>query len=238
MNTVQIRLFFQYLLLPAIVLWAFSVSAQDTKKNSDQIYGFDPLLYNGRVYYFYPQPGTGGSQYLFDSFDESGSITVRGVTYTNLALNYDIYNQQFILKFKNAIGSNTLIQVSFAWLEKASLGGSNFEVVTDANSSKRLYQVIGNGREKIMIYRSKELLIDNLKSSRIHYFSEGKKDMFLMTNDQLISFKNNRALVKAFDISRQSFIKNYIRKQRINVRTASDLSITDLINYCNTLSAS
>ena len=59
-----------------------------------------------------------------------------------------------------------------------------------------------------------------------------------MTNDQLISFKNNRALVKAFDISRQSFIKNYIRKQRINVRTASDLSITDLINYCNTLSAS
>ena len=82
MNTVQIRLFFQYLLLPAIVLWAFSVSAQDTKKNSDQIYGFDPLLYNGRVYYFYPQPGTGGSQYLFDSFDESGSITIRGVTYT------------------------------------------------------------------------------------------------------------------------------------------------------------
>lgn len=236
MHTVQLRFPFRYFLLPVIVLWACSVSAQVTKKNSDQIYGFDPLLYNGRVYYFYPKPGTLGSPYLFDSFDESGSITVRGITFTNLALNYDIYNQKLVLKYVNAIGSTTLIEISFATLEKANLGGSNFEVVTDANSANRLYQVIGNGIEKIMVYRSKELLIDNLKSNKNHYFSQGSKDMFLMTNGHLISFRNNRSFVKAFNISRQSFIKTYIRSQRIKVKTASDQSMTELINYCNTLS--
>ena len=238
MHTVQFRFLFRYFLIPMIVLWAFSASAQVTKKNSDQIYGFDPLLYNGRVYYFYPKPGTLGSQYLFNTFDEGGSITVRGVTFTNLVLNYDIYNQKLVLKYINAIGSNTLIEISFATLEKASLGGSNFEVVTDANSSSRLYQLIGNGNEKIMIYRSKELLMDNMKSNRNRYFSKGSKEMFLMTNDRLISFRNNRSFVKAFNISRQSFIKTYIHSQRINIKKASDQSMTGLINYCNTLSGS
>jgi hypothetical protein len=222
----------------AMSLGTFVISAQAQDQNPDQVYGYDPLLYNGKVYSFYPVRGTGGTQYLFDTFDSLGSITVRGVTYTNLTLNYDIYNQLLILKYKNAIGSQSLVEISYAWLEKVYLWGSNFETFTEHNLDKCLYQVIGKGDEKIMYYLSKELLIDNLKSSKNHYFSSGRKEMFLNRDGQLISFKNNNSFLKAFNLSDQTFIKAYLRSQKINVKTASDIIMTDLINYCNRLSGS
>lgn len=217
---------------------SLSAFSQTSAGNNDPIYGYDPLLYNGRLYYFYPQPGTEGTQYLFDSFDNMGSITVRGVTYTNLTLNFDIYNQLLILKYKNAIGSPSLIEISFGWLEQASIWGSNFETFTEPNSTKRLYQVIGSGDKKIMYYQNKELLIDNLKSSKNHYFSSGKKEMYVKTNGQLTPYKNSSSFVKSFSANNQSVIKSYLRTHKINVKTATDIIMADLITYCNSLPGS
>ena len=41
-------------------------------------------------------------------------------------LNYDIYNQQLILKYKNNIGAANLIIISDAWLESFSFKGHKF----------------------------------------------------------------------------------------------------------------
>jgi len=238
MFSIRNKLLPLFLLLLLTAVSSLNAFAQITSVNHDPVYGFDHLLYNGKVYSYYPVPGTKGIQYLFDTFDSLGSITVRGVTYTNLSLNYDIYNQLLILKYKNAIGSQSMIEISYAWLEKASLWGINFETFTKPNSAKRLYQVIGNGDNRILYYRSKELLIDNFKSTKNHYFSSGRKEMYVMTNGIFISFNNNKGFVKAFNQSNQSFIKAYLHKYDINVKTASDISMTDLITYCNRLPGS
>jgi len=223
-------------ILAFILLFCTLLSfSQVIKESHDPVYGFDPLLYNGRVYQFYVAPGTGGTQYLFDKFDTLGSLTLRGVTYNNLTLNYDIYNQLIILKYKNTVGSYSLIEISQAWLEKSSMSGCNFENVTNVSSGKSIYQVIGNGADKIMYYRNKELLIDNLGGSMNHYFSDTRKQMFVLTNNQLKPFKKRKDFIKAFSPSRQALIKTYIRKHNINLKTASDFNMTDLINYCNTL---
>lgn len=216
----------------------FTAYAQVSTKNQDPVYGFDQLLYNGKVYYYYPLPGTAGTQYLFDTFDSLGSITVRGVTFNNINLNYDIYNQHLILKYKNDIGSQSLIEISYAWLEKASFHGSDFITLTRPNSTKRLYQVIGSGPEKILYYRSKELLVDNMKSTKNHYFTSGRKDMYVMTGGTLLLFKSNRDYIKSFNQSRQPLIKTYLHKNKINVKSASDMIMTDLINYCNRIPVS
>lgn len=231
-------LFSRFLCILSLVMVSISAFAQTPSGDNDPVYGYDPLLYNGRVYTFYAQPGTEGTQYLFDSFDKAGSITVRGVTYTNITLNFDIYNQLLIMKYKNTIGSTSLIEISFGWLEQASMWGCDFEFFAEANSTKRLYQVIGSGNEKIMYYRSKELLIDNLKSSKNHYFSSGKKEMYVKSGGLLTPFRNNASFVKSFGVSNQSLIKSYLHTHKINVKTASDIVMADLITYCNSLSGS
>jgi len=214
---------------------AFSMTAiaQKPSDNNDPVYGYDPLLYNGRVYYFYPLPGTGGTQYLYGEFDTRGSIIVRGIKYSNLSINYDIYNQQLVLKYTDNIGSTKLIEISKAWLESFILGGSSFEIITNADSTQRIYQVIGSDNVKVLYYRSKDLEIDNAKGAGSRSFTGVRKEMYVLINHRLINFKNNGSFIKAFSPAEQDLIKIYIRKHSINVRKANDFIMTDLINYCN-----
>lgn len=238
MFAIRNKLLPRFLLLLLLAVFSITTSAQSPSVNYDPVYGFDHLLYNGKVYSYYPLPGTTGTQYLFDTFDSLGSITVRGVTFKNVTLNYDVYNQLLILKYTNTLGSQNRIGISYAWLEKASLRGIDFETFTTPNANKRLYQVIGNGSEKIFYYHSKELFVDNMKSTKNRYFTTGRKDMYVKANGHLISYKNNHGFLKAFSLPKQSLIKAYLHKQNINVKTASDLMMTELINYCNHLPGS
>ncbi len=220
------------LLLLAVV--PFTILAQASSDNHDQVYGYDPLLYNGRVYYFY-QPGTVGTQYLFEDFDRHGSVTIRGVTYQNLNINYDIYNQQLILKYNDALGSTKLIEISQAWLESFTINENNFITYTKTDSTNRIYQVLGSGNVKIMYYLSKDIAIDNSRTTAGRVFTSERKDMFVLGNKQLINFKNNSGFIKIFSQAQRDSIKTYIHRHSINVRKANDFIMTDLINYCNTL---
>jgi hypothetical protein len=223
------------LLLLLLAVVSIAAVAQVPSGSQDPVYGFDPFLYNGRMYYFSPQPGTLGTQYLSGEFDSRGSVTVKGVTYANLVLNYDLYNQQLIMEYRNSLGSSCLVAISDAWLESFTLGGSYFEIVTEANADKRIYQVLGKGPAKVMYYRNRELLIDNMKSSKNHYFSTIRIKKYLQIQGNLTSYYTNWNFVKAFNPGIQNLIKKYIRNHSINVKEASDFSMTDLINYCNTL---
>jgi len=212
--------------------------AQSTSEYKDQMYGYDPLLYNGRVYSFYTLPGTDGTQFLNNEFDTKGTIIIRGVTFNNLTINYDVYNQQLILKYNDVLGTTKFVDISKAWLESFILGGNSFILFTITDSTKRIYQIIGSGINKVMYYYTKDLAIDNMGTAAGHFFTGATKAMYVLYNNQLISYKNNTGFVKIFDPSHQELIKTYIRRHSINVRKSNDMIITDLINYCNTLAGS
>ena len=174
-------------------------------------------------------------QYLLDEFDPRGAVRVRGVTYTDLLLNYDAYNQQLVLSFKNNVGSNSLLVLSEAWLESFELGGCNFILMPDADTTKRIYQVLGEGNEKILYYQTRDLLLDNFKNGGMHYFSDLRRSKFVLQNGKIISFKNNRGFIRTFDPSKQDKIKKYMHLNKVNVKKADDHSMTGLINYCSSL---
>jgi hypothetical protein len=213
---------------------SLSAAAQTVSVNNDPVYGYDPLLYNGRMYIFY-MPGTGGTQYLYNDFDTKGSIRIRSVTYTNLSINYDIYNQQLILKYKDALGSPRLIEISFAWLESFTINNNKFEIYTEADSSKRIYQVLGSGDKKIMFYHQKELLLHNQQISGSYYFSKGTREKYVLNGTQKVKFNSNHGFISVFKPSEQELLKKYLRQQNINVKKANDFMLNELINYCKTL---
>jgi len=224
------------LLLLSLVLVSYISIAQSSNSKYDPIYGLNPILYNGRAYEFFPKSETGGTQYLLIDFDTRGSIKLRGVTYSNLNLNYDVFNQQLILKYIDEIGSTQLIEISFAWLESFIMDGRSYVILTDANSTKRIYQVLGANMLKVMYYQSKELKNDNIKSPGTQNFTDVQKERYVLINNVLISYKNNKSFIKGFSPDKQDLIKTYIHKHKINVRKAGDYVMTDLINYCNTIS--
>jgi len=224
-----------YILFLLFAVGLQNAGAQVPHSDSDRIFGFDPLLYNGRVYSFFVQPGTEGTQFIDAEFDTKGNTTIRGTTYKDLVLNYDIYNQQLILKYTNALGSTSLIELSKAWLEMFEINGRHFEIITESDTSKRICQVIGNGRYSVRYYFYKELLPDTRSSSRKYVFSVSEKEMFIYSGVKMERYKNNRSFVSLFNAEQQEKIKKILRQQKIKVKKANDYKISELITYCNTL---
>jgi hypothetical protein len=226
----------RFLFLLAFALSSLIALSQTTSENTDHVYGHDPLLYNGRIYSFFPVVGTGGTQYLNEKADIHGAVRLRGVTYTDLSLNYDLYNQLLVLQYKNAMGSPAMIEISSAWLEMFDLDGCHFEVERITDTTTRIFQVLGKGNFKIVYYRRKELQINTQSASRNRYFTDVIREMYVKKDDRLVKYKNNRSFISVFSKPQQEEIKKYIRKQKIKVKKANDQKITDLINFCNTLS--
>jgi len=235
MLSVRVKCLSRFFLLLLTALVSITGFTQAPSANHDPVYGYDALLYNGKIYYYNSGAKTSGTPFLSDEFDAHGSVTVRDVTYSNVTINYDIYNQQLILKYPDAIGSTKLIEISQAWLKSFVLNGSLYEFYLRADSTKRIYQVVGSGNYRVLYYQRKDLEIDNTSSSGRRYFSEIQQESYVQINNQLHRYKNNGSFIKAFSKTQQDLIKTYIRRQNTDVRKANILKMTDLINYCNTL---
>ena len=213
------------------------ISAQQSGINVDDVYGSDPSLYNGRHYTFFLPLNAGGSQYFSGRQFESGSATIRGVTYNGLVLNYDIYNQQLILQYKSNLGATGLIIISDAWLESFSFKDLNFEMISSPDTLKRIFQVLGTGPSRILYFWKKDLNLESFQGSTNHIFSASIKEMNVYTGNRILRYRNNNTFCSLFDSVKRNAVKVYLRKNNIKVKKATDQVMTGLICYCNSVYA-
>jgi hypothetical protein len=226
-------IWFQILfLLFCIMPFAFP---QKVEKKMDPVQKFDPLLYNGRIYDYYAQPGTLGSQFLFEKPDTGGSVTIRNITYSPVELNYDVFNQLLVMKYVNSTGLSSMIEISPAWLQHFRIWGCNFSYVAASDSTKRFYQVLGDGINKFLYFHSKELVLDNMNVSGNRYFSDSKKDMYMKTRNSCLKFYNNRSFIKITNSDSREAVKQYLRKNKIRIKNADDFKMKNLLIYYNSL---
>jgi hypothetical protein len=210
------------------------VMAQDNTQGLDKVYGLDPSLYNGEIYSYFVESSTQGHQFLVSPEFKKGSVTIKGVTYENIQLNYDIFNQLILLNSQEAVYSNIIISLSKAWLERFTIGQDSFEVVNNQNTSPKIYQVIGNGTARELIFWTKEQKIDYYMGSTYYVFSKPKKEMYIQLGSLITRFRNNKTFISGFDKSSQSVISKYMHQHKVNVKKAKADSMRALITFCNT----
>jgi len=87
----------------------------------DHVYGLDPALYNGRIYTYAAPRNTTGDPFLSGADYCKGHITIEGKIYDGLNLNYDIFNQQILLKYDNIIVQLILLKYQNHGLKKLVL---------------------------------------------------------------------------------------------------------------------
>ncbi len=206
----------------------------DLKDSLKSIYGLDPILYNGKLYKYYSQKNIIGNQYLNNELFIQGEVTIRGNKFNNLSLNYDIFNQQLLLKYSDLNGSINTILISKAWLEEFSIGNSKFKLCTMNNFPERIYQVIGNDSIQVYYYIKKVLNLNNAPGSS-NYAYVINKSFFLFINKSLHQYNSNRGFIKIFDKTIQPQIKKYLRSNKVKVTSASDNIMEQLVNYCNSI---
>ncbi len=163
-----------------------------------------------------------------------GSVTIRGTCYQNLRLNFDILNQQLLLKYKDDAGAVNILEVSKAWLEGFSLGTMNFEYLSP-EQNPRFFQVLGSGSYHILYYWRKSLDMVAAVGSSDFTFSAAVRDSYVLMNGQLRPFRNRHGLVRIFDRSHRQEIKSYLNRNKIKVHKASDAVLGDMISFIGNL---
>lgn len=220
-----------FVFLP-ILTQNFSTYAQE---KIDSIYGHNPILYNGQIYSYVVPPSVKGNQYLINKDFISGNLTINNKKFTELHLNYDIYNQEILLKF--VLNYKTLIiKLCKETITEFSLGDKAFNLIKEPESTnKTIYQVFGKGKYKILYHWEKELHLSNISGRTSYVFTKPQKIMYLLFNNQKVKFKNNRRFLSLFNKINKTEIKKYLKDNGLNIKRISDKDLIDLINFCNTL---
>jgi hypothetical protein len=217
-----------------LVIFLFSISgrliSQDVVQVLDRVYGLDQTLCNGKKYTYLPPQGTKRNQYLLSRNYIGGSVTLKGKIYQDLTLNYDIVNQQLLLKYEDEQGAMTIIEVSKAWLDSFSLGTMNFEFL-NLEKDPRFFQVLGKGPLRILYFWRKELKLESTMGTYKYIFTPALRDSYVLMDGQLKPFGNKRSLIGLFDPGDKPAIKSYLRKNKIKVKRASDQVMADLITF-------
>ncbi len=222
------------LILTFLLLFSGIITAQDTFREFDQVYGLDPLLYNGKKYSYFLPSGTGGNQFLSSSAFVEGEMVIRGKGVQGIFLNYDIFNQKLLLQYADETGAFQIIEVSEAWLESFSLGPMNFKYITNNNES-RIYQVLGDGPLHILYSWRKSLKLSNSMGDGNYTFSPPAKTRYIYVDGDLHPFRSKGSLMKVFDPAHKPAIKNYFHEKGIKLKKAPDQVMTDLINFISNL---
>lgn len=226
---------FRISIISSFLLISLAANSQNLFNQIDSIYGLDPTLYNGQYNPNVLTKDVKNHPFIYGPDFNKGTITIKGRIYKNINLNYDIYNQEILLKYKNNFGANVMLRLSKAWINKFTLDNNCFELIKYPESEKRIYQVIGHDSIKVLYYWEKDLDINQNAGSKKYHFSNPKKSMFVYKNKQIIKFKNKKSFIKIFDLDNQSAIKKYLKQNKIKIKKSSDKVMLNLITYCNNI---
>lgn len=208
---------------------AFQVNAQDISS----IYGLDPLLHNGRTYAFTLSNGTIGHPFLHTQNYASGYVIIKNEKFKDILLNYDIYNQELILKYKDLHGAFNFIKLSKAWLRGFYLHNDAFVLIEAEDGQKQFFQVIGQDGLQILYQWQKKMSLSMQTGSKNYQFLDPEKIMYLFSNKEFFRFKNNKSFIAYFEPSLRDYLKEYLSQNKINVKKASDEEMLNLITFCS-----
>jgi hypothetical protein len=227
---------FLYLLFSISLYSIFNpVTAQNSIEDKN-IYGLNPILHNGEVYNYFPSPDVKGHQYYNQKNFTEGCISIRGVKYEKVLINYDILNQEVILKYTDPQGSNRLLKVSKAWLEEFKVSGEHFSLIESPEGEKLIVQTLNQGEMQLHKHWTKKL-IAVISFVEEHYVFEKKRSKLLVSyKNKLQEFKSTKDILGFFDDKTQKQIKSYLKENKIKARSNSTEQLIELLNFCNQLS--
>jgi hypothetical protein len=215
----------------SFILIRASAQVKDLNTTSNS----DPVLINGRFYVFHPPYGTEGNQFISGREFIDGSVKLKGLSYTGLKLNYDIYNQQLILKYSSKSGAANQIIVPDGWLESFTLNQDEFQLINSANGKKEIYQVIGSENTRVLYSWRKNLELSLVHGATNYVFSKPVRTMYLLHKGSLHRYKNNRGFNSYFDADTRARIREYMRKNKINTRKSDVSSMSALLDFINSI---
>lgn len=218
-----------------VIFLLSKLCAQDAYEVSDKRYGPDPFLFNGKKYTFHLPPGTEGHQFFRSPEFTAGVVYIGETAYPAERLNYDVYHQDILLKYGNDAGAEGIISLSKEIIGGFCLGESVFRLDSMPGAERTIFQVIEGGGLVILMRWKKTFRLDMAYGSDHYVFSPAERESYLLRAESYHPYGNRKTFLAAFDPDHQPEIRKYLKSNRINLKKATDRSLTDLLTYCGGL---
>jgi hypothetical protein len=194
--------------------------------------GLDQNLING--YQFIDQhPNSEGHAYFNEDKFLKGRIIVNNIEYTDMFLKYDIYNQRIILKYKYSFGGENQIILHNESISEFEIGEKLFRRLYYPETGIQFFQIVADNDLLYLLQWKKQSDYSPLDS---HYkYSDQKKKSYLVINNKFLRFYGNGPFIKLFPKNQQTLIKQYIKKNKIQLNKATDRTIKNLVRFCSDL---
>jgi hypothetical protein len=193
----------------------------------------DPLIYNGTVYNFF-SARTDGHQFLEGETFFKGSVTIGNKTYEELYLNYDIYNQEVLLRIE-LDRTSKIIALPKERISGFTIGNRSFVVLHDQQWEYSIYEITGS-RELAILYRwNRNIKVSSNSDVYNYYYTDAMRDMFLFRSSGLTRIRGKRDFLNAFEDDEKAALKRYMRTHKIRFRTMKNNEVKELINYASKL---
>jgi hypothetical protein len=202
----------------------FDVIQQDTLPD-------DQVLYNGRVwqnlYYMVKE-----DQFLFSRDFLPGSLTIRGRTYEDVSIKYDIFKDEILIP----ITSGGILQLNKEMVDSFSIHFQNkkflFKRIDSLEGLKVYLNVIYEGKSTLYVRYIKkiDLLAVEGKYDSFYQFSQ----IYFMRDSIIYPVSGKNDLLKVLSEDK-GLINTYIKKNRLRLSKEDPESFIPVIRYFDTI---
>ena len=228
--------FFLFICIIGLTLvCSHTVSGQTDMGNLDDIYGLNPVLYNGRIYSDFYGSSVKGHPFLLNSEYAAGSIKIKNKSYSEQLINYDVFKQKVLLSFTNHTQTQQIIEIPLLNIQSFSFPDMDFQLMKMPDSSLKIFQVIGKDQFPILVYWTKSMNTASSTSIYDYQFTKTKRSLWLVKDHLFYSIKKNKSLIKLFGKDQSMRLKKWLKRQNIRIQIANDQQLQLLSEYLNAL---
>jgi len=224
-----------------LLLLSFNISAQNATEQlrqlTSEIYGTDDILVNGTTYRSLHPIASGNPFYVSSVFVE-GQLNLKGRSFQNVLLKYDIEQQKLILKHFVGPAKFELIALNNNYIKSFSLHDRyfvNIESIVKNNETKGFYELIYQG-DFLFVREYKKVFVSTF-SDKYPYgkYSDTKTTNFLFLKGEKFKIAKKKDLYNLYP-QHKVLIKKFMKEHKIKLRKSNNKKLNILMQYCDEIS--
>lgn len=208
------------------ILVSSEVANQDTITRNQ-------ILYNGRVWkniYYY----VSGDQFLFSPEFAPGSVTMRGTTFGNLRLRYDICSDEIMI----ITASDNILQLNKEMVDGFTAVYENnahrfTRIVPDSiNNHEGYFDVLYDGNTSLLVRYSKKVTRSN-EGKRFENFVQYNQ-VYILKDGYMNRIKGRKDIYNLFG-DRRKQVRTFMKNNRIRIVKKIPQSYIRVLEYFDSL---
>ena len=195
-------------------------------------------IYNGKEYINYDKYYLKGHPFFKSSEEQEGAVFYEDNLFTKISLLYDVVLDQIIISEPNGFLQFKLEnqKVNYFKLHEHLFIHLNTDSVSNSSLRPGFYNLLSNGKTKVMARRTKRIVEDATpRGMEGEFLSEDK--FFIRKNNQYYPVSNKKTILKVFNDSKKE-LQKYSRNQRLIFKKENrESSLIKLVQYYDMLPA-